>query len=252
MILSRASLAVVLLLASEALATGLKSYKDWNKSPEYTCLATEAEQKAWKKITSDEEAALFIQLFWAKRDPDLKTPANEFKVVFDRLVKEADQLFAMPRLRGALTERGKLYILLGPPKTLSRQTGTRMRPLSVQLGQAPPVNEPGTSVGESIVTFLYEAEQLPEWAPMKSFTAQFVVEESRDFVAFKNGGAVNSLEIKARAAALRHPDSRRAPPRWTSPSRRTIPFPSRTRRNRREFSRSTWPRCSSTAIYAST
>lgn len=206
MILSRASLAAVLLLASGATAAGLQNYKDWNKSPEYACLATEAEQKAWKKITSDEEAGRFVQLFWARRDPDLKTPANEFKVVFDRRVKEADQLFAMPRLRGALTERGKLYILLGPPKTLSRLTGTKMRPLTVQLGQAPQVNEPGTSVGESIVTFQYEAEQLPDWAPMRSFTAEFVVEESSDSVGFKNGGAVNSLEMKARSAALRHPD----------------------------------------------
>ena len=211
-----------LLLATGVWGAGLQSYKDWNKSPEYTLLATDAEQMAWKKITSDEEADHFIQLFWAKRDPELKTPVNEFKVVFDQRVKEADQYFTMARVRGALTERGKLYILLGPPKTLTRLAGTKLQPFAatgadaasgVSPGQMLPPNDPGTSIGESIVTFTYEAEQLPAWAKVKSFTAQFVVELARDFVAGKNGGDVNSLEVKARTAALKSPDLK-APPHY--------------------------------------
>ena len=188
----------------------LDKYKDWNKSPEFSGLAVESEQKEWKKIASDEEAERFIQLFWAKRDPDLKTPVNEFKVVFDKRVKEADQLFAMPRIRGALTERGKLYILLGQPKTLSRLAGVKLQP-NPSPGQILPPNDPGTSIGESIVTFTYEAEQLPDWASVKSFTAQFVVEASRDYVAGRNGGNVNSLEVKARNAALRNPRLKEPP-----------------------------------------
>lgn len=201
-----------LLLATGVRGDGLRTYKDWNKSPEYTWLATDAEQKAWKKITSDEEADRFIQLFWAKRDPDLKTPVNEFKIVFDQRVKEADQYFAMSRIRGALTERGRLYILVGPPKTLTRLAGTKMQP-GVTPGQTVPPNAPGTSIGESNVEFTYEAEQLPAWAKVKSFTALFVVEMARDFIGGKNGGDVNSLEVQARAAALKSPDLK-APPHY--------------------------------------
>jgi len=221
MILRRVPL-VAVLLATGAWGAGLQTYKDWGKSPEYVCLATDAEQKAWKKVTSDEDADRFIQLFWAKRDPDLKTPVNEFKVVFDQRVKEADQYFAMAQTRGALTERGKLYILLGPPKTLSKSVGTKLQPIAATgadtasgavPGQMLPPNDPGTSIGESIVTFTYEAAQLPGWAAMKSFTAQFVVEMARDFVAGKNGGDVNSLEVKARAAAIKNPDLK-VPPHY--------------------------------------
>jgi GWxTD domain-containing protein len=204
MILRHASFALVLLLATSARGAGLEKYKDWNKSPEFSSLAVDSEKKEWKKIASDEEAERFIQLFWAKRDPDLKTPVNEFKVVFDKRVKEADQLFAMPRIRGALTERGKLYILLGQPKTLSRLAGGKLQP-NPSPGQNLPPNDPGTSIGESNVTFTYEAEQLRDWASVKSFTAEFVVEASRDYVAGRNGGNVNSLEVKARTAALRNP-----------------------------------------------
>jgi GWxTD domain-containing protein len=213
MILRHASFALVFLLATNARGAGLERYKDWNKSPEFTSLAVESEQKAWKKIASDEEAERFIQLFWAKRDPDLKTPVNEFKVVFDQRVKEADQRFGMMRIRGALTERGKLYILVGPPKTLSRAAGTLPQPLATMdsAGHIPDPNPPGASIGESIVTFTYEAAELPDWALVKSFTAQFLVEESRDFVAGRNGGDVNSLEVKARTAALRNPKLQEAP-----------------------------------------
>jgi len=211
---------VAVLLATEAWGAGLQTYRDWSKSPEYVCLATDAEQKAWKKVTSDEDADRFIQLFWARRDPDLKTPANEFKVVFDKRVKEADQYFAMARIRGALTERGKLYILLGPPKTLTRQAGTKLQPIAatgadtasgVVPGQMLPPNDPGTSIGESIVTFTYEAEQLPGWAAVKSFTAKFVVELAKDHVADPGAGLVNSLEVKARTAAIKNPDLKAAP-----------------------------------------
>lgn len=222
MILSRASLAVLLLLTTGASGAGLERYKDWSKSPEFSGLAVESERKEWKKIASDEEADRFIQLFWAKRDPDLKTPVNEFKIAFDKRVKEADQLFALPRTRGALTERGKLYVLVGPPKNLLRVTGIKPQPLATMRstadadsgstpGQVSLGNDPGTSIGESIVTFTYEAEQLPDWASVKSLTAQFVVETSRDFVAGRNGGDVNSLEVKARTATLRNPGLKEPP-----------------------------------------
>jgi GWxTD domain-containing protein len=209
MIFRRASLAVFLVLATSASGAGLERYKDWNKSPEFTFLATDAEQKEWKKLTSDQEADHFIQLFWAKRDPDLKTSVNEFKVVFDQRVKEADENFSMSRKRGALTERGKLYILLGPPKTVSVLRGTKPQPgLRDSSGGVPPPNDPGTSIGESIVTFTYEAAQLPDWAVIKTLTAKFIVETSSDSIAT---GDVKSPEVKARNVALRNPGLKEPP-----------------------------------------
>ncbi|HSB64003.1 MAG TPA: GWxTD domain-containing protein [Thermoanaerobaculia bacterium] len=205
-------LAPVLLLASTlpGLGAGLERYKDWSKSPEFTFLATDAEQKEWKKVASDEEADRFVQLFWAKRDPDLKTPVNEFKLAFDQRVKEADQLFSLPRTRGALTERGKLYVLAGPPKNLLRVTGIKPQPLAPP-GQIPPPNDPGTSIGESLATFIYEAAQLPEWAGVKSLRAEFVVESASDYVSGSGGGDVRRLETKARQASIRNPSLKEAP-----------------------------------------
>ncbi len=205
-----ALLAGLLVASAAASAAGLERFKDWNKSPEFTFLATDAEQKDWKKVATDGEADRFVQLFWAKRDPDLKTPVNEFKIAFDQRVKEADQLFSLPRTRGALTERGKLYVLAGPPKNLLRVTGVKPQPLAPP-GQIPPPNDPGTSIGESLATFIYEAAQLPDWAGVKSLRAEFVVESASDYISGSGGGEVRRLETKARQASIRNASLKEAP-----------------------------------------
>jgi GWxTD domain-containing protein len=208
----RAAALLVLMSALPGVCAGLERYKGWNKSPEFQFLATDAEQKEWKKVATDEQADTFVQLFWARRDPDLKTPVNEYKLGFDQRVKEADQQFGLPRLRGALTERGKAYILIGVPKTLQRFAGTLAQPLSAPGSvNVPPPNEPGTSIGESKVTFVYEAAQLADWMKIKSLTAEFVVEQSSDFVAGRASGEVKRLEANARTALLRNPDLKEAP-----------------------------------------
>src|SRR5664280_319867 len=102
----------------------LDKYKDWEKSPEYAYLTTDDEKKEWKKIASDQDAEKFIALFWARRDPDLKTPENEFHERFETLAEKADELFPLGRKRGALTERGKAFILIGPPKSIAHGAST--------------------------------------------------------------------------------------------------------------------------------
>jgi GWxTD domain-containing protein len=79
-------------------------------------LLTKKEKKAWKKqVKTAEQAERFIELFWAKRDTDPETPLNEFLQDFELRVEAADETFATDKKRGALTDRGKVLILLGRP-----------------------------------------------------------------------------------------------------------------------------------------
>src|ERR1039458_383073 len=117
-VLSVLSLLLLSAVAAFPLLAALDKYKDWEKSPE---LATDDDRKEWKKIASDQDAEKFISLFWARRDPDLKTPENEFRERFDAFVKNADDLFPLGRKRGALTERGKALILIGSPRSIARK-----------------------------------------------------------------------------------------------------------------------------------
>lgn len=56
----------------------------------------------------------FIQEFWDKRDPDPGTPENEFKTEFYNRVDYANRRFREGG-RGWNTDRGRIYIYLGPP-----------------------------------------------------------------------------------------------------------------------------------------
>ncbi len=50
--------------------------KDWLKGPA-RIIATDDEEKEFKKLKTDEERAEFAKKFWEKRDPTPGTPENE-------------------------------------------------------------------------------------------------------------------------------------------------------------------------------
>lgn len=77
-------------------------------------------------VMSSEEADIFTHLpdaasrrefiadFWAKRDPDPDTPDNEFKATFESRVEYANKRFKEGG-PGYNTDRGRIYIFMGPP-----------------------------------------------------------------------------------------------------------------------------------------
>ena len=103
-------------------------------------LMTKDEQKQWKEIKTDADAAAFIAAFWARRDPTPGTPANEYFDEYLRRVETANQNFARAKTIGSMTDQGKIMVVLGPPTKIQRtnpeprstvQTPNRtLRPLS--------------------------------------------------------------------------------------------------------------------------
>ncbi len=63
----------------------------------------------------DAEKAAFQEEFWKRRDPDPVTEENEFKVNYFERMDEADRLFPSEGRPGWQTDRGRIYILFGPP-----------------------------------------------------------------------------------------------------------------------------------------
>lgn len=112
-----------LMIAGVAEAGLSKAAQDWRRGPDKFLMSDE-DEKAWKAVTTDDAAAAFIDLFWARRDPTLGTPRNEFREEFLTRVRYADAAFAEKRRRGALSDRGQVYILLGPPEAGTRQNMT--------------------------------------------------------------------------------------------------------------------------------
>lgn len=214
------ALALLLLAVTAAFPSraALDKYKDWDKSPEYAYLATDDEKKEWKKNATDQDAEKFIALFWARRDPDLKTPQNEFRERFEALVKKADELFALGKKRGALTERGKALILIGPPKSIARGSSAPTAGDDTTTGLGPQGSLSGAGVigaagATTIMTeFVYEKAQLPPWAGVQSLDLKFSVDTGLSTEQFVAGaGPARKLETKAAQMALVNPQLKDLP-----------------------------------------
>jgi GWxTD domain-containing protein len=76
---------------------------------------TGEESDIFSQLPDAESRKEFIADFWAKRDPDPTTEANEFKEEFEKRIDYANKHFNEGR-RGLNTDRGRIYIYLGPPE----------------------------------------------------------------------------------------------------------------------------------------
>jgi GWxTD domain-containing protein len=114
--------ALCLLVASTASAEVSQKYKEWREGP-VQWIMTSDEMRAWKNVKTDQQAIDFIDLFWARRDPTPGTAVNEYHIDFDVYVNSADQQFAEKGRRGAMSDRGRVAIVLGPPTTGGAQAG---------------------------------------------------------------------------------------------------------------------------------
>ena len=113
---SRVLAVTLFLLIAAAAEAGLsKAAEEWRRGPD-RFLFTEEDEKAWKSVDTDARAAEFIDLFWARRDPTPGTPENELRDEFLRRVRYSDSAFEEKKRRGALSDRGQVYIVLGPPE----------------------------------------------------------------------------------------------------------------------------------------
>ncbi len=83
-------------------------------------IITSEERRAFLRL-ADSERPQFIEEFWKRRDPDPDTPENEIKDEYLKRLSEAGRLFLGEGREGWLTDRGRIYILYGPPN--ERQTG---------------------------------------------------------------------------------------------------------------------------------
>jgi len=78
-------------------------------------IITGKERKAFLALPSSERGR-FIEEYWKSRDPDPTTEVNEYKVELLKRIAEAKHLFTEAAGTGWLTDRGRVYILLGPPE----------------------------------------------------------------------------------------------------------------------------------------
>ena len=96
--------------------------KNWieNEVPD---IITEQERRAFRELSTNEEREQFIEIFWNNRNPDPESPTNTFREEHYRRLAYADEHFASG-IPGRKTDRGRIYIIWGPPDEIdSHPTG---------------------------------------------------------------------------------------------------------------------------------
>ena len=92
-----------------------QKYKNWLEKDVFYVI-TSKEKSVFKQLENDRQRDLFIREFWRHRDPSPGTPRNEFREEHYRRLAVADRLFSRGTNKpGWKTDRGRIYIILGPP-----------------------------------------------------------------------------------------------------------------------------------------
>lgn len=116
-------------------------YAAWLKE-EVPYIITNAERTAFLALKTDTDREAFIKNFWEVRNPDPNSPTNEYRDEYYRRLAYANDHFGSPgRHDGWRTDRGMVYITLGPPQQLIPYRSSQyLTPLEVWFYQSPSTN----------------------------------------------------------------------------------------------------------------
>jgi len=140
----------VLLLAAGDLASSASQSRYSNLTEEEAAkvwieeivpyITIKQEREIYKQLETSEERVRFIEAFWARRDPTPETPENEYKEEHYRRLAFANKFFGAGR-PGFKTDRGRIYVLLGPPDQIDSDPMGRWAhqfPTEVWIYRRPP------------------------------------------------------------------------------------------------------------------
>jgi GWxTD domain-containing protein len=117
-------------------------FKKWLDQDVVYIIAPE-ERKLFLKLQTNEEREQFIESFWQRRNPNPDSPENAFKEEHYRRIAYANEHFSSG-MEGWRTDRGRMYIMWGPPTSKESHT------------QGETYNRPFTEGGGTTKTYAWE------------------------------------------------------------------------------------------------
>jgi GWxTD domain-containing protein len=96
-------------------------YREWLDN-EVGYIISDEERQAFLRLSTNEEREQFIEQFWLRRDPTPDTVENETREEHYRRIAYANERFASG-IPGWKTDRGRIYIIWGPPDEIESHAG---------------------------------------------------------------------------------------------------------------------------------
>lgn len=181
-------------------------------------LMTKTELDSWQRIQDSQQRAEFVTTFWQRRDPNPLTPENEFRQEIERRIKFADSRFTVAEERGSASDRGLVFVLLGPPSYIAQ------RPLmsgddSIQAARNAPTAETSFDrQGRKVVQYVprdplttetlqgtreiwyYRRDRLPKAVPFPEVDFEFLTKKGvGNAVLQREHDILTTLDLAARA-----------------------------------------------------
>lgn len=178
--------------------------EDWADGP-VRFLMSPDERHAFIHLADPVSRSEYVTAFWKKRDPKPETSENEFRDEFEKRVAFADSRFTQGETAGSVTDRGMVFILLGPPTyagqkplvsgedTSDKAALFTYRAADVRIATMPggttsdiarkvdKVTGPGSSLNEAAKNWRevwhYRRENLPKGIPYHQVDFQFVTKQ---------------------------------------------------------------------------
>ena len=139
----------------------------WGTNPAFQILADDEEREEWGRLRTEAERREFVRRFWARRD---RGSGGRYQATIQRRVVFADASFFSPdEVRGALTDRGRVFVLLGPPARVY-QSGLKRYETTIRQDRS---REPLTGTLERWVYFNW---QLPKGIAPKEVEFRFITQ----------------------------------------------------------------------------
>lgn len=94
-------------------------YRGWLNLTRY--IIHEKEKEVFMQLTNDRDRDVFVETFWNMRDPTPGTPQNEYQEEILERFMYVNKYFKYGSAKeGWRTDRGMMYIILGPPVSIER------------------------------------------------------------------------------------------------------------------------------------
>jgi len=108
-------------------------YRKW-LNEDVRWMITDQERADFKKLSDEKQRDQFIEAFWARRNPVPDALENTFKEEHYRRLAYANQHFAQG-IPGWKTDRGRFYVMYGPPDKVIRRLSSSLQPDGIRKGR---------------------------------------------------------------------------------------------------------------------
>lgn len=173
-------------------------YRKWLEE-EVVYIITKAEREIFLQLQTDRERDIFIEAFWKQRDPIPETPENEFKIEHYRRLEYANRRFQFGK-PGWMTDRGKIYIILGEPKSIETFVNNKdFRDVEIWFYQNE--NMPGLPPAFNIVFYKESvASDFKLYSPINDGPQALLLEGSKDYYSGYEDALQKLFEINPTVA----------------------------------------------------